>query len=410
MRANDSATFASSSSVKRRWMTDAVFLQLLVSCLVALCCYLLASGHTFTLQDFRCFYAAGQMLRHAPSLLFDFHAQEQWQRALVDVEVVPFYHPAYEALLYLPLTAFSLRHAYLLYAACNLLLLWLCWLAAPRPSSASLATSRTALLFLSFPVLFTIFIGQDTLWVLLAMCFAYTALTKHRDFRAGILIGLVTFNLATVLPFGLLIGIRRGRRFLVAFTGTFSLLAGLSVWLTGVSATGEFLRRLAGAAVAGHEGMRQRAEFAVSFDAMPNLAGLFYLLGSHRLGAHVSIAINLAGAPLLLGFYAWIQRRAMHDATAFSAALLGTVLVSPHLYLYSLSLLVLPFLLLSHRWLKYVALLWFVLPPALIALGGLTWFAPAVVIPIALLAICISEVRREADHTVDAAATAPAYP
>ena len=399
-----------SSSPHLRLISDAAFLRLLVSALLALGCFLLASGGSFTLQDFRCFYTAGQMLRHCPLLLFDVHTQQQWQHALVgDTLVLPFYHPAYEALLYLPLTPFSFRSAYFLYAACNLLLLWLCYLAAPRPNSTSPATSRTALFFLSFPVLLIILIGQNALWVLLAVCLAYNALTHGRDGRAGILLGLVTFKLAVIIPLAVLIGIRRGRRFLAAFALTFAAVMGLSVWITGLSATREFLHLLTGAALAGNQGVQQQIDSAVWLRTMPNLAGLFYLFGSEHLGAHVAFAFNLAASLSLLGLCAWIQRRATRDATAFSAAILCTVLVSPHLNLYDLAIVVLPFLLLSHRWLKHIALLWFLLPPVLYAVGRLTWFAPVVVVPLLLLAICLAQFRREAHDGAAAPSATPAY-
>jgi hypothetical protein len=392
---------------RTRWTTDAAFLWLLVCAVLGGIMFVLSHGPALLTQDFRCFYAAGQMLRHSRSQLYDLTTQFQWQHAAAGGNMLlPFYHVAYEALLYLPFTPFSYRTAYLLYAACNMLLLWICYVVSPPGNSIFAGSKRPALFFLSFPLLLCCFVGQNALIILLAITVAYNAILNDDDRRAGFLLGLVTFKLPVILPLVFLLTIRRGRRLLTGFLVSSIPVLALSVWIAGISGTREWLRMLGAATFAADqtgELQRRFPSVIVSFAgpvptniwlrAMPNLTGLLYFCGSGHLPARAAVALNMAVVVLVLALGVYIQRRARSEAVAFSAGLLCTLLVSPHLHIYDFSSLVLPFLLLTHRTLMYAAILWFVFPPLLYAYGFLTWFAPAVVIPLALLAVCIAEFR-----------------
>src|SRR6266478_5526116 len=76
--------------------------------------------------DFRTFYCAGYLVRtgHAKQL-YDYEVQKQIQSALVSPSDValPFYHPAYEALIFVPFSVPSYRVGYLLFAGFNIALL-----------------------------------------------------------------------------------------------------------------------------------------------------------------------------------------------------------------------------------------------------------------------------------------------
>jgi hypothetical protein len=376
--------------------SDAVFLYVLVCVLLMLACYLLLTIPGPFNQDFRAFYAAGQMLLHLPSHMYSLAAQEHWQDASAGgSSVLPFYHPAYEALLYAPLSLLRFHTAYLVYAVCNMLLLWVCYLVSPDGSGVFGTTGRPLLFFLSSPVLLAIFVGQNSLWMLLAFSLVYNALTRDQDARAGVLLGLASFKLATIGPLALLLCIRRGRRFTLAFAATSAALLGLSILLTGPSGAADFLHLLTGATLAVDNNIAAQHTTAVLLSSMPNVAGLLYLLGSAHLPSPVPFVLNLVFTLLILGCGGWIQRRAPEERVAFSAAIVCAVLVSPHLYIYDYSALLLPLLLLSHRALKYIAVPWFLLPPALYMYAFLTWFAPAVILALALLAVCIVEFRKE---------------
>ena len=381
-----------------RLTADALFVGVLACCVLGVSCFLLAQGGALSRQDFRIFYTAPQMLLHCPSQLYDLAAQQQWQyRVAGGVQVLPFYHPAYEVLLYLPLTLFSFKAAYLVYAACYMLLLWVCYLVSPLGNSPFAGRRRYALFFLSFPLLLTIFFGQNSLLMLLGLCLAYNAITQCKDLRAGIILGLLIFKLATIAPLALLLCMRRGRRFLGGFLVASSASLALSALLVGVNGTKDFLHFLSGATLAANPGIQSHVQ--VALQDMPNLSGLLYLCGVARLNAHIALAANLTATLIVLAAGAYIQRRSTSEAVAYSAAILCAVLVSPHVYIYDFAALVLPMLLLAHRWLKYVAIIWFTLPAFLYCFGFLDWFAFAGIIPLLLLAVCIAQFRDEPQQT-----------
>jgi len=77
-----------------------------------------------TLTDFRAYYIAGYMLRTSQPL-YDSALEMEVQNRNVSAEAVtvPFLHPAYEALVFVPLSFFNYVKAYWLWFAVNLTIL-----------------------------------------------------------------------------------------------------------------------------------------------------------------------------------------------------------------------------------------------------------------------------------------------
>jgi hypothetical protein len=333
-----------------RWTADAVFLWIIVCGALGLACFRLSrSLASVGAGDFRGLYVAGQMVLRFPKQLFDVGVQKQLQNAAAGGnQLVTFEHPAYEALTYAPVASLSYRTAYLTYAAWNMLLLWSCYRFAPP------------------------------------------AALERNDSHAGLILGLVIFKLAIAVPLALLLSIRRGRRFIAGFLGSSLTCAAVSVAITGLAGSRTFLHLLATATLNTDHSLKAQFDQGIWLHAMPNLAGLFYLLGSGYLSPSGFNALNLIGTLAVLGACAWLQRRTISDASSFGAAFSCAVLVSPHLYVYELAVLPVAFLMVSGRWVKLVAVLWFVMPPVLYAVSFpyLMWFAPAVIIPVLLLVLC----------------------
>jgi hypothetical protein len=82
-------------------------------------------------MDFRQLYAAGYQARTDPANLYDYEQQKAVQDRLVSkaAGLLPFVRPAYEALLFLPLSYLPYRAAYLGFLALNLLSLLACFFA-----------------------------------------------------------------------------------------------------------------------------------------------------------------------------------------------------------------------------------------------------------------------------------------
>ena len=80
--------------------------------------------------DFRQLYAAGAMVRTGHShQLYEYTSQKLFQDTLVSPEQIalPFIRPAYQALLFAPLSVLSYRTAYFVFLAINLVLLGICY-------------------------------------------------------------------------------------------------------------------------------------------------------------------------------------------------------------------------------------------------------------------------------------------
>src|SRR5206468_6454776 len=82
--------------------------------------HVVPDGHA----DFRANYTAGYMLRTGQPL-YNYTLEMEVQSRKISPETVaaPFIHPAYEALLYVPLSLFSYLQAYWLWFALNLIIL-----------------------------------------------------------------------------------------------------------------------------------------------------------------------------------------------------------------------------------------------------------------------------------------------
>jgi hypothetical protein len=361
---------------------------------VTLTIVIMALPRAGTYYDFRAFYAAGSLLLHHPSQLFDLHAQGLAQDALIAPisPPLPFYHPAFEALLYAPLALFTYRSAYILYAVFNLLLLGVCYFVAPQPTDPlTQKIPRSLLFFLSFPAFFCIAEGQDSLLFLLLLCLLWRALERGQDLTAGILLGLGLFKVQLVAALVLFLVARRGTRLLRSFLPAAAALALLSVGITGLKGAAQWIHLLSSAVGALYEGRHAQLLIAVHPRAMPTLNGLLYILGGQFLPPDASWALNLI--LLLATFIATlgIVRRTSKLSDAFSAAVAAALLLSPHLYLYDYVLLIPALLLLTGRAQRIFLALYCILPFILFALRGLDWLAPMAILPAAILATLATE-------------------
>src|SRR5216683_5764161 len=76
--------------------------------------------------DFRSFYAAGYLIRTGRSrLLYDYSSEVSFQNQIVSARnmALPFIHPPYEALIFVPFSYLRFRSAYFAYLLFNVALL-----------------------------------------------------------------------------------------------------------------------------------------------------------------------------------------------------------------------------------------------------------------------------------------------
>ncbi|HZS49682.1 MAG TPA: glycosyltransferase family 87 protein [Bryobacterales bacterium] len=270
--------------------------------------------------DYMQFYMVGRMAAAGDiAKIYDKAAYEPLVRELRSqgerIGDYPFNRPSFEAFACIPLSWFSYRTALLFAFAGNLavfgLLLWKLpiWFGAP-------AWTRPCLLVFT-PFLYNIALGQDVLPLALLVASTLRQALLGRDRLAGILLGLCCFkpHLVWLLPMAPLVAGRR--RMFWSFAATAGALAALSIAALGTAGLRDWILLL-------------RSPFS---DYMPET-----MCNWRGLARHLGPAPAAAAAIFILGSVVIILCRAS-DAEKVLAALVASLLLSPHTYHYDYALL-----------------------------------------------------------------------
>ena len=296
-------------------------------------------------RDFSQFYSAAQIVRQGLGRnLYDLQTQAEFQSKVASVHV--FYnHPPFETLLFLPLTLFSYRAAYTLWTLISVGLLVGAALLIESQTKVSMTISRYArvradfglafVLFLTFaPATTCLLLGQDSMLTLLIYTLVFVLLRCGEEFRAGCVLACGLFKFQLIVPFVLILLLRRKWPAAWGFAVAGSLLILASIGVSGISVLAAYPRFLLF-----ESRFQQIAGFAPEY--MPNIRGALYLFINGRFG---SLTFGLL-VVVLSGLALWLAARNWRDeqfGLSFSAAIFATLLASYHLYDYDLTLLLLP--------------------------------------------------------------------
>ena len=305
--------------------------------------------------DFTSFYGAGKILRDGHGAdLYDLGTQHKAQdefssNADIRKGPLPYIHPPYEALLFVPLTFLPYTAAFTLWEGLNLLFLCVvCWLLRKDIISfRSFSAWQLLVLCLAFfPVLANFQQGQDAFLLLLFVVLAFRNLEHEEDFAAGCWLGMGLFKYHIVLPLALILAIWRGRRFLLGFT-TLALGAGVASFaIVGWGGAARYPAFV-------WQTVSQPSFGGLPFRRMPDLLGL---LGgwsvTERIGWPLQVTVLVASIALVT-----ITVR-LHPASSnreifrqcFSCAVMAAVLMGYCTNTYDLCLLILPIALLANHW------------------------------------------------------------
>lgn len=314
--------------------------------------------------DFTIYYAAGTMVRRGLGHeLYDnakqFRVQREFASGVTNrFAALPFNHPPFEAVFFVPLSYLSYHAAYLLWGAANLVMLavlpvllrpyvpllqivpWPAWLLA------SLAF---------FPVFLALMQGQDTILLLFLYALVFLKLRAGRLASAGGWLACGLFKFHLVLPFVALwlIGEKdfwRRKRFAYGFGAVSLVLALVSTASVGVRELAIYPRYVLGLEANGGGG-------SIYPPVMPNLRGLLSVAIPHV--PHVNWLVILASGIVFL-MAAVMARRSQPDSggVRFSMFLLATVLVSYHGLGHDLSILMLPVIFLAGSFRAYSSWTW----------------------------------------------------
>jgi hypothetical protein len=308
--------------------------------------------------DFTVFYTAARILRQGRgSDLYAPRTQQLVQQQFAhDSDIrrgpLPYIHPPFEALVFLPLTFLPYESAFWLWNAANLgilfaiaLLLRQSLLSLRRFSAWTLALASLAF----FPIFANFHQGQDAILLLLLVVLGFRALDREKDFAAGCWLGLAVFKYHLIVPLVLILAVwkirdakagqkRTGRSFIFGFF----TLASAAV--------------LVSLAITGWRGAMQYPSYVwhivsvpgfgnIPFRQLPNIVGL--LAGwphLETLGWPVQIIVLICSAGVWISvarLRAVVNSKASANL-AIACAVVAALLVGYNTNTYDLSLLIVP--------------------------------------------------------------------
>lgn len=297
------------------------------------------------MTDFRSYYAAGELARHQPHALYSAAAQWKAQLAVGPGSFYPWAHLPPEAALMAPLTLMPFKTAFALWQAVNLFLL----IAAVYPLKTYFS-GFSAVAVALIPAFIGFCDGQDCILTLLLFVFAFLSLKAGNEFRAGCILGIGLIRYEITLP--LLLSFLVGRRWRViagaAVTGSLLLAASFAVvgW--------DFLSQYVGMCR-----FLSASHSSPGAASMPTLRGFLTALFPHTPYLFWVVAA-LSLALLIWGLRRWNRRlgtAADWDAL-FPIALVISLLIDYQGYIYNMTSLLLPGLLLVRRHAKASGFLW----------------------------------------------------
>jgi len=290
-------------------------------------------------QDFTIYYTGALLLRNGEaSKLYSLATQYQTQLAFTNVPIrqgaVPYNHPPFEALLFVPFTLLGYWPAYLLWTAVSLVMIgmsvWLMrkqfpQLAAVSPFILGLGASAF------FPLVLGIIHGQDEVLLEFLVVLAFICLDRGNDAAAGAFLAAGLFRPHLALPLAVLLAVRRWR-ILLGFAPVALVLGGISVVLTGWRGQIDYVRFVF---------LVERSRIGnYGPQANPNIRGL--ITGWHGLSVpspFMGFVVLATSAFVFL--VALFRIRNGRDSIVFAACLatVTTILVSFHSLCYDFTLL-----------------------------------------------------------------------
>ena len=309
--------------------------------------------------DFTVYYTAGKMLREGRGAqLYDPQAELEVQREFTsDSDIrrgpLPYIHPPFEAIFFLPLTCLQYATAFVVWDIVNLGMLagalWVLRRLLVGLRHIPLLDCLLAVLAL-FPIVANFHQGQDAILLLLVLVLSFRSLERDADFAAGCWLGLGVFKFQFVVPVALLLILWRGlswkggswtggswtgKKLALGFTAVASAAVLLSIALVGWPAAlryPEYSWRIVSSVRLG----------GLPFRLMPNLVGLvngwpvLEDVGWLRwLAVAGSVALLVMAARMKARVHGQLHLR-------LACAVIAAVTISYNTNTYDLALLILP--------------------------------------------------------------------
>ena len=331
--------------------------------------------------DFRSLYTSGYMARtNRAHDLYDHDMVQDFEQKLVPVQAkfnIAMDHPAYEEVLFVPLSMLPYRIAFVAFIVLNLGVVVLC-IRLLGPSFQVLSQRWRpfpALLFAAFfPITKAITTGQDSILLLALLAGAFIYTQRKRNLAAGLLTGLGLFKFQVVVPIALLFLLWKRWRFVLGFAVSSAAAGLVSLLWVGIHGTRQYASMLLGMS------LRLTSEdfgvkyYALSPKTMLNLRGLLSAMFEGRL-EHWWLQGLIAVSSLAVLF---LVRRCR---PSLPLAIVAAALVSYHFNAQDASILMIPLGLClcgDSVWAAMAAIATLIVPTAAI----IPWYGYIATIPI----------------------------
>src|SRR6185503_3160846 len=274
---------------------------------------------------------------------YNYDTQREVQRPLFPgvetrEDALPWVHPAFETLIYVPLTFLSYSKAIATWILINVFILVLLsgWLPSYLPSRKMLARILLLLSILAtFPVLVTLIQGQDCILLLLLYALAFICLKKDRPALAGCILAFGLFKFQLVMPFAAILLLQRQWKFISGFAVASIVPIVGSVVIAGSSGTMEYLRFLL------RFSQSPLDQFEIEPSKMPNIRGILYSVTGGALSNKYLFIATIIGSIVLIAWAIKATRSSTLEVR-FAIAMLVSLSASYYLFVYDLTLAVLP--------------------------------------------------------------------
>ena len=301
--------------------------------------------HSRGMTDFQSYYAAGELARHEPQALYSVTAQMKEQLSLGSDSFFPWAHLPPEAALMSPFTLASCKTAFDLWQGVNLFLLIVAvYLLKSYFSGYSAAAVALVPAVVGFSV------GQDHILFLMVFVFAFLSLKDGKEFRAGCILGIGLLRYEITLPLLLFFLVARRWRVLAGSFVSGLLLIIASFVIVGRDFIPQYVKMCEYLSV---------SHSSAGSANMPTVRGFLTLIFPQS--PHLPAVVAVLSLVLLIWGLRYWSSRAGATAdwdTLFPLALVLSLLIDYQGYIYNMTSLLLPGLLLVKRHPRASGFLW----------------------------------------------------
>ena len=296
-------------------------------------------------QDFLQFPISARLIAHGHAdQLYDDEVLAREIRGTVgrDTRVyLQYFYGPQVALPFIPLASLPFLTQAVIWVALSLLMYFVClYLIWKRCSTLRPYRALVALCALAYPPLFHFFMrGQLSVIVLVCFTAAYLAFLSERDFLAGVTLGFLAFKPQFLVAIPLILFLAQAWKAFAGVVISAATQLGVTELYFGRDVMQAYFARLLHSAL--HPGS---TELIFSPIQMHSFASFFEILIPWRPGVWTLYLLTSFAA---IGIAAVIWKSSTHLPLRFSALILASVLVNPHIYIYDLLALAPAFLLLT---------------------------------------------------------------